>query len=223
MGGSHLQTSLLVWCFWGDVQSHLTSVNGVYCGIHWVQFWSHLNRLYYILPVLNRLVPMLCSKLSKVSICFFFRRGERAYRQQCLSALLIVFSVTIVSADSTAFWSSLHVALGQFFVIILFIPVSEFFQGAPGIHCLGDTVVMRHQFIDQLGLNQLILICTDKGQDCFLITDRFQLVSWLLLLTFYTSTSVQYFPPVSFHTITHNLWTSMVWCLRMCGLQDIWC
>uniref|UniRef100_A0A673GK32 Neuronal acetylcholine receptor subunit beta-2-like n=1 Tax=Sinocyclocheilus rhinocerous TaxID=307959 RepID=A0A673GK32_9TELE len=39
---------------------------------------------------------------------------------------------------------------------------------------------MRHLFIGhQLGLNQLILISTDKGQDCFLITDRFQLVSWL--------------------------------------------
>ncbi len=30
-----------------------------------------------------------------------------------------------------------------------------------------------------LGLNQLILISTDKAQDCFLITDRFLLVSWL--------------------------------------------
>jgi len=31
---------------------------------------------------------------------------------------------------------------------------------------------MRHLFIGhQFGLNQLILICTDKGQDGFLITD----------------------------------------------------
>ena len=43
-----------------------------------------------------------------------------------------------------------------------------------------DTSVMRHLFIGhQSGLNQLILICTDKGQDCFVITDRFQLVSLL--------------------------------------------
>lgn len=41
-----------------------------------------------------------------------------------------------------------------------------------------DTLVLRRLFIGhQLGLNQLIFIFTDKGQDCFLITDRFQLVS----------------------------------------------
>ncbi len=47
----------------------------------------------------------------------------------------------------------------------------------PIIKCfLCDTLVTRHLFTGhQLGLNQLILISTDKGQDCFLITDRFQL------------------------------------------------
>ncbi len=41
---------------------------------------------------------------------------------------------------------------------------------------LCDTLVTRHLFTGhQLDLNQLILISSDKGQDCFLITDRFQL------------------------------------------------
>ena len=75
----------------------------------------------------------------------------------------------------------------------------------PIMRCfLCDTLVMRHLFIGhQLGLNQLILICTDKGPDCFLITDRFQLLSWLSM-PFCTSLSscVQYFFPVSFHIIT---------------------
>lgn len=31
----------------------------------------------------------------------------------------------------------------------------------------------------QWRLNQLMLFCTDKDQDCFLIADRFQLMSWL--------------------------------------------
>ena len=52
---------------------------------------------------------------------------------------------------------------------------------------LCDTLVMRHLFIGhQLGLNQLILICTDKGPDCFLITDRFQLFAPPFLHVFNT-------------------------------------
>lgn len=44
---------------------------------------------------------------------------------------------------------------------------------------LCGTLVMTQLFIGhQLGLNQLIIIST-KWQDCFLITDRFQLMSWL--------------------------------------------
>ena len=57
----------------------------------------------------------------------------------------------------------------------------------------------------QWGLIQLILICTNRGQDCFLNTDRFQLVYWLPM-PFYTpfSSCVQYLFPLSFHFITHN-------------------
>lgn len=45
-------------------------------------------------------------------------------------------------------------------------------------------VRVRHLFIcHQLGLNQLIFICT-KLQDCFLITDRFQVVRRLSMLFF---------------------------------------
>ena len=71
---------------------------------------------------------------------------------------------------------------------------------------LSDTLVMRNLFIGhQLGLIQLILICTNRGQDCFLNTDRFQLVYWLPM-PFYTpfSSCVQYLFPLSFHFITHN-------------------
>ena len=75
----------------------------------------------------------------------------------------------------------------------------------PIMRCfLCDTLVIWHLFIGhQLGLNQLIFICTDKGPDCFLITDRFQLLSWLSV-PFCTSLSscVQYFFPVSFQIIT---------------------
>ncbi len=77
---------------------------------------------------------------------------------------------------------------------------------------LCDTLVMRHLFLGhQLGLNQLILISTDKGQDCFLITYRFQLVSWLSM-PFCTSLSscVQYFFPMSFHFITQNLISELI-------------
>lgn len=68
---------------------------------------------------------------------------------------------------------------------------------------LCDTSVMRP--------NQLILICTDEGEDCFLITDRFQPLSWLSM-PFCTSLSscVQYFFTVSFHIITHNLVSELI-------------
>ncbi len=49
------------------------------------------------------------------------------------------------------------------------------------------------------------------GQDCFLITDRFQLVSWLSM-PFCTSLSscVQSFFPGSFHFITQNLISELI-------------
>src|SRR4029434_8708663 len=86
---------------------------------------------------------------------------------------------------------------------------------------LCDTLGMRHIFIGyQLGLNQLIFICTDKGPDCFLITDRFQLLSWLSV-PFCTSLSscVQYFLPVSFHMMTHNLIPELI-CFGLCVCMD---
>ncbi len=62
-----------------------------------------------------------------------------------------------------------------------------------------------------LGLKQLILISTDKGQDCFLITDRFQRVSWLSMpFCTFLSSCVQYFFPVSLHFITHNLISELI-------------
>ncbi len=56
-----------------------------------------------------------------------------------------------------------------------------------------------------LVLSQLILISTEKGLDFFLITDRFQLVSWLSMLFLHLPSCVQYFFLVSFHFITHIL------------------
>lgn len=45
----------------------------------------------------------------------------------------------------------------------------------PIIRCfLCDTLVIRKLFIGrQLGLNKLIIICTDRRQDCFPNTDQF--------------------------------------------------
>ena len=43
---SHLQTSLLLWCFWGDVRRHFSSKHGVYYYTQRVQFGSRLTRLY---------------------------------------------------------------------------------------------------------------------------------------------------------------------------------
>ncbi len=84
--------------------------------------------------------------------------------------------------------------------------------------------VMRHLFIGhQLGLNQLILISTDKGQDCFLITDRFQLVSWLFM-PFCTSLSscVQYFfPVIPLYYTELNFWTYLFCFLCMYGLLGL--
>ena len=65
-----------------------------------------------------------------------------------------------------------------------------------------------------------ILICTDKGPDCFLITDRFQQFSWLSM-PFCTSLSscVQYFFPVLFHINTHNLISEFI-CVGFCVCID---
>ncbi len=62
---------------------------------------------------------------------------------------------------------------------------------------------LHHPGTVGVGLKQLILISTDELQDCFLITDRFQLVDPCLheprfLHAFNT------FPPVSVHFITHR-------------------
>src|SRR4029434_1438084 len=65
-----------------------------------------------------------------------------------------------------------------------------------------------------------ILICTDKGPDCFLITDRLQQFSWLSM-PFCTSLSsrVQYFFPVLFHINTHILISEFI-CVGFCVCMD---
>ena len=69
-----------------------------------------------------------------------------------------------------------------------------------------------------LGLNQLLLISTDRGLDCFLITVSFQQLSWLSMpFCASLSSSVQYFFPVSFHIITHNLISELIFvCFFVC-------
>lgn len=86
-----------------------------------------------------------------------------------------------------------------------------------------DTFVMSNLFMGhQLWRNQLILICTDNSQDCFLITDWFLLVCWFCM-AFSTSLSswVQFLFSLSFRIITHDLWTSMVQFIYMCGLHGL--
>lgn len=79
---------------------------------------------------------------------------------------------------------------------------------------LCDAVVMRHLFIGHpLGQNQLVLICTDKGQDRYLITDGFQLD-----LSFVFST---FFSPVPFHIINHNLISELLCFCFMYGLLGL--
>lgn len=73
---------------------------------------------------------------------------------------------------------------------------------------LCDTLDFTHLRIGHLlRLNQAILICIDKCQDCFIITDRFQQMSWLstalLLPPFHHVLNTLF--PASFHIITHNL------------------
>lgn len=43
---SQVQTLLLVWCVWCDMQCFLTSKHGVYYSFQRVHSWSHLTRLY---------------------------------------------------------------------------------------------------------------------------------------------------------------------------------
>lgn len=69
-------------------------------------------------------------------------------------------------------------------------------------HFLCDTLVMRHLLIGcQLGLKQLLLIGTYRGQDCFLNTDRLQPLPCFLPLSFLMCSLLS---PVSFHIITYN-------------------
>lgn len=81
---------------------------------------------------------------------------------------------------------------------------------------LCDTLVMRHLSRGhQLGLKQLILICT-KCQNCFLITDRYSSFHALWLFPFFMR-----FSPVSFLIFTQNLWTRLAWFLSIFGLDEL--
>lgn len=112
------------------MQCHSASKQGVYYGIQRVQFYPHLNRLYY--PSISQACPNVVQQtLNQFQHAFSFSNGvlcgERAYRPWRLSALLIVFFETIVPANSRSFWSSPQVVLGSWttLLIIIFTPLSE--------------------------------------------------------------------------------------------------
>ena len=74
---SHLQAPLLVWCFGGDVQCHLTSKHGVYYGIQRVNFgliWPD-----YILPVISQAcLNAVQQTLKELQHCFFLQQWSLA-------------------------------------------------------------------------------------------------------------------------------------------------
>ncbi len=91
--------------------------------------------------------------------------------------------------------------------IISLKPIENLF-GCVWDHCLLKCPPLFH--LHHPGTVGVILIFTEKAQDCFLFTDRLLLVSWFYM-PFCTSLSscVQYFSPVSFHFIMHNLISEM--------------
>lgn len=79
----HLQTSQLVWCFWGDMCCLFSTKHSVYYGIQRVQFLFNLTRLYP--PILLQACPNVVQQTEKAhATCFFFSNGilchECAYR-----------------------------------------------------------------------------------------------------------------------------------------------
>lgn len=129
---SHLQTSVLEWCFWGDVQCHLSSKHSVYYDIQRVQVWLYSDSVSQACPkVLQQTLNELQQAFSSARVL----PGEYAYRPQLLRALLVIFYETIVPAESRFSWSTPQVVLGSWpiVLIIIFTPLSEILWGAPGL------------------------------------------------------------------------------------------
>lgn len=83
--------------------------------------------------------------------------------------------------------------------------------------------IMRHLFIrPSVETEPADIIFSDKGQDCFLITDSFHMMSWFStpLCTSLSSCSIRFFS-VSFHVITHTFWTNFWGFLCKYGLYGI--
>ncbi len=84
----------------------------------------------------------------------------------------------------------------------------ESFLGCVWDHCLAEMstlVSSSSSWYSRCGTGPAN-ISTDKGQDCFLITAIFHLLSWLSMpLCTYLSSCVQSFSCVSLFFITHNL------------------
>lgn len=117
---SHLQNSLLICFFSGEVQCKLTSKHGVYFVSQRVQFGSHLIRLYS--PSVSQLdslsiVQQTLAFSSEMSLAWL--SWIQATAIDC-----IIYFETIVPANSRSSWSSPHVAWATL-LIIIFTPLTE--------------------------------------------------------------------------------------------------
>ena len=108
----YLQTSLLVWSFYGDVQWHLSSKRGVY-NIQRVQSSAQTIFSQYS----TGLSKCCAANFKQASTCFPFNNGvlcgECAYRTWWLSALPVVFFEAIVPGNSRSFWGSPQVVFSS--------------------------------------------------------------------------------------------------------------
>ena len=225
---ANLQTSLLLWCFWGDEQCHLSSKHVVYYGIKRVQFWSHLTRLYspsiwkacpnIVQPTLNKPQYVFPSAMESCMVSIHTGHGgvhylyllipclPEALQKWSLSLLTIIFTpqsyifwvapgrgLFMVEWCSSRLWPqqywniqkfrnpSVASAISMFCNNVVAKVLRDLYTNHATMRCfLCEILVMGYFFTGhQFKLNQLILICANKGQDCFQITDRFHLVSWL--------------------------------------------
>ena len=196
--------------FSSAMESCVVSVHSGHGGwVHYLLF--SLKQLYLLIPGVSEALHMWPLALGQLFWSFFSLLWQKSCEEHQVVAGLwwnYVLSTTFRGLE-ILLWPMPSVCfatirLRRSWESSLLVPIMRCF--------LCDTLVMRNLFIGhQFGLNQMMFICTDKGQDCFLITDRFQLVSWLSI-PFCTSLSscVQYFFPVSFHFITHNLISELI-------------
>ena len=171
--------------------------------VSWVHYLLFsLKQLYLLIPSLSEALREWSLALGQLFWLFFWLLCQKSCEEQGRGRFMVkwcsfhfrIMAPTVLTGTFRSLEISLKpmpsvcfatIRLRRYWARSLLLPI---------MRCpLCDTLVMRNLFIcHQLGLNQLILIC--RGQDCFLNTDRFQLVSWLSM-PFCNSFSacVQYF------------------------------